>query len=252
MAITTIPNDLRTSKRDAAFWRRVDVRGTNECWLWKDDKQLTQSGYGTAFYGTIRTTAHRIAYMLVKGFIPDGMDILHSCDVRRCCNTAHHFPGTAQDNTDDMIAKGRDNFVGAPVGERNGNAKLSDTIIPQIFERSAMGMSQRQIGAQFGISKSEVGNILRGENRAAQAPIKLSMPATRESGYYWVKRAGYSVWEIAEWLRYEEEPEDEPDDQKGSWRVIVYDPSEGVYARGEEEMVSVGGQILRRPQDAAQ
>lgn len=171
MAITTIPNDLRTSKRDAAFWRRVDVRGPNECWLWKIDTQLTQRGYGAAFYGTIHTTAHRIAYMLVKGAIPDGMSILHSCDVRRCCNTAHHFPGTSQDNTDDMIEKGRQNFPGGPRGERNGNCRYPDELVAAI--RAAYDAGEgiaRVLANRFGVSRSQVQNFVHGRSRAALAP----------------------------------------------------------------------------------
>ena len=164
MAINSIPAELRTSKRDTAFWRRVDVRGPDDCWLWEVDTQLTQSGYGAAHYATIHTTAHRIAFMLVKGAIPDGLDVLHRCDVRRCCNPAHHFPGTKQDNSDDMIQKGRWSRKTSFRDDGNPNARISSDQLPQFFE-DAKSMSQRKIAAKYGISKSQVGNILRGESR---------------------------------------------------------------------------------------
>jgi predicted XRE-type DNA-binding protein len=172
MAITSIPAELRTSKRDAAFWRRIDVRDSDQCWLWKIDTQLTQGGYGAAFYGSIFTTAHRIAYMLARGPIPEGLELLHDCDVRRCCNPWHAQPGTSQDNTDDMVDKGRQRLRRPPVGEINPNAKLRDADVSRIHELAASGLSQRKIAAALGISKTQVGNILRGESRTTKTPPK--------------------------------------------------------------------------------
>ncbi len=167
MAITFIPEELRSSRRDAAFWRCINVGPRDECWLWLSDRQITQRGYGTAYYSKIRTTAHRIAYMLARGPIPQGLELLHSCDVRRCCNPWHLAPGSSQDNTDDMEAKGRDNYyvAGSRDGELNGNAKLRDADISRIFDLASNGLSQRKIAAELGISKSQVGNILRGDSR---------------------------------------------------------------------------------------
>jgi predicted XRE-type DNA-binding protein len=174
MAITSIPTALRTSKRDAAFWRRIDVGDRDDCWLWLLDRQVSQRGYGTAFYGSIHTTAHRIAYMLARGPIPEGLELLHSCDNRRCCNPWHVQPGTSQDNTDDMEAKDRDNYyvLGSRDGERNGNAKLRNDDVPRIHELATNGLSQRKIAAELGISKSQVGNILRGDSRTTTAEPK--------------------------------------------------------------------------------
>lgn len=45
--------------------------------------------------------------MLTNGAVPAGLCVLHRCDNRVCCNPAHHFLGTKQDNSDDKVAKGR-------------------------------------------------------------------------------------------------------------------------------------------------
>lgn len=85
---------------------RVTARG---CWLWRSMKSNDPS-YGVATAkqtGSKPMMAHRLAWTLFHGPIPDGMLVCHRCDVRPCFNPEHLFLGTAQDNTDDMIAKGR-------------------------------------------------------------------------------------------------------------------------------------------------
>lgn len=92
------------------FWARVDVRGPDECWPWIG--YLDADGYGQIAEGgrcSEPLATHRVAWEQVNGPIPDGMDICHSCDNPPCCNPAHLFPGTHDDNMADMKAKGRAN-----------------------------------------------------------------------------------------------------------------------------------------------
>jgi hypothetical protein len=94
--------------RIAFFWANVDRRGDDECWPWK--RKLTRLGYGQMRGFTKAIGAHRFAYELLVGPIPEGMQIDHmchnqvkdtcadtaACPHRRCCNPRHldAVPGT--------------------------------------------------------------------------------------------------------------------------------------------------------------
>lgn len=102
-----------TTKTMARFWAKVNKVGPvhptigTECWLWTG--RPTPSGYGAFFpIRTEHVPAHRYSYVLAHGIIPDGLHVLHKCDVRLCVRPDHLFAGTQLDNVRDMLAKGRE------------------------------------------------------------------------------------------------------------------------------------------------
>lgn len=80
------------------FWARVDRRGPDACWLWMGYRN--EWGYGMWIWGggSASTTAHRVAYMLESGPIPDGLTLDHLCRNRLCVNPAHLEPVTRGEN----------------------------------------------------------------------------------------------------------------------------------------------------------
>ena len=84
------------------------VKKTKGCWIWTGFKN--PKGYGNIQKGRRGgrpLMAHRVAWEIYFGEIPEGMQVLHKCDNPSCVRPGHLFIGTAQDNTDDMINKGR-------------------------------------------------------------------------------------------------------------------------------------------------
>lgn len=144
------------------FWPKVDKRGPNECWPWLASND--QHGYGAFWTGEYLTKAHRFSYSLANGSIPDGIDILHRCDNPSCCNPDHLFAGTAKDNVDDMISKGRESKPprNRVDGERNGHAQYTDAQVRQFRKEFAERKTSIAAFAEFkGVTYQIMRNLLR-------------------------------------------------------------------------------------------
>jgi len=66
-----------------------------------------RSGYGVVSYQNRSVLVHRLVYEHTVGPIPEGMNVLHHCDVPACSEPTHLFVGTDQDNVMDAVRKGR-------------------------------------------------------------------------------------------------------------------------------------------------
>lgn len=81
------------------FWAKVDRRNDNECWAWT----AGTADHGNARYGQFHiagrtVSAHRAAYTLLVGMIPDGLQIDHLCRNTLCVNPAHLEAVTQREN----------------------------------------------------------------------------------------------------------------------------------------------------------
>ena len=90
----------------------VKVGKTDSCWEWTGAQFA--NGYGAFQVNGKTVRAHRFAWELAHGPIPEGIRVLHHCDNRLCCRPDHLFLGTDADNAADKIAKGRDRRPARP------------------------------------------------------------------------------------------------------------------------------------------
>lgn len=137
------------------FWAKVRVGAADECWPW--------TGARAHGYGRIRTIgkrfcrAHRLAYALAHGD-PGPLLVCHRCDNPLCCNPAHLFLGTVQDNNLDRDAKHR-------ARGRHGITPLSAVVA--IKKALKDGRSVSEAAAEAGVSYIVALQIKIGKRHAA-------------------------------------------------------------------------------------
>ncbi len=141
------------------FWSHVNY--LSDCWEWTG-AVTTEWGYGRLRYSGHDFTAHRCSYEYAYGVIPDGLFVLHKCDNPPCVKPTHLFLGTAKDNTQDMLAKGRAARIGAR-GMANRTAKLTDSTVIEMRERYARGERVADLAAEVGIIDSYARLIIKGK-----------------------------------------------------------------------------------------
>jgi hypothetical protein len=145
------------------FWSHVDQISTPDgCWLWTE--KLDRYGYGRLWFRGRTTTAHKTAWILTNGEIPEGLCVCHTCDVRACCNPSHLWLGTQSENTLDRHRKGRTSRHARPVfhGEEHGMAKLTEAQVREIRARYVKGVvTARFLAAEYGVTHNQILFIVR-------------------------------------------------------------------------------------------
>ena len=137
---------------EARVWPRVDRSDPDACWIWPG---TTSSGYASVGYGP-RGAERRFLVTHLLLDVPPGWVRRHTCDVRRCVNPRHIVPGTRQQNSRDMVERGR-----SLRGERSPTAKLTDLQAVLIRLRLSYGETGRALAREFGVSEATVSFIRR-------------------------------------------------------------------------------------------
>lgn len=123
------------------------------CRLWVG--YLDKDGYGVIQVDGMPVRAHRAAFQLANGPIPDDAMVLHRCDVRRCISENHLFLGDAGINARDCSAKGR-----ISRGSGRWCAKLTEDAVRDFRERK---VRYQEVMEAFAVSRSAAVNALSGK-----------------------------------------------------------------------------------------
>lgn len=149
------------------FLAKIDVGYNNECWEWCACRSIDPYGnirYGFFGVGGKQYLAHRIAWMVFNGDIPDKMQVLHSCDNPGCCNPAHLFLGTPADNMQDKCNKGRQSHCGTRspnYGTTSPNVKLTNESVREIRHKYTNGgVRYKDLAKEYNVSKTLIANII--------------------------------------------------------------------------------------------
>lgn len=176
-----IPLDEYMKRRG---WK-VTVDG---CWEWQGNRSI--DGYGIVsnhVYGITREGAHRVMYKLHKGPIPEGLVIRHKCDNPPCVNPEHLEVGTALDNINDMLDRGRGPAWTVRTECRNGH---------DLIDPANDGLRKANGKIRHYCKKCEAENRARGnakkraERAASPAPSPTHCPNGHlytEDTIYWYK-----------------------------------------------------------------
>lgn len=151
------------------FWTKV--RKTDSCWEWTAargwNNGVPNSGYGQYNVHRKGVYAHRYAWEITNGPIPEKTLVLHKCDNPICVRPDHLFLGTHNDNMADMTMKGRRSRVGSP-GLSNPRAKLTKEQADAIrLKHLYFQKTQHELAREYGVCQTTISRVTRGEHWTA-------------------------------------------------------------------------------------
>jgi predicted XRE-type DNA-binding protein len=145
---------------------KVNMHGgdTSVCWEWLGG--VTGAGRPAFDIGGRKVTPYRLVYELVTGeVLGKGQLIRHKCDNPICCNPTHIIPGTHQENMNDMKER-----------SRHGLPAVAVKAIKKLL--SQRDKSHQEIADLYGVDRSTIGRIARGESYGTEPADSDTVLAT--------------------------------------------------------------------------
>lgn len=134
--------------------RSVDDPVTG-CRVWNGSVNKP-GGYGRIRYKYKNCRVHRLFYTLMMGPIPEGMELMHTCDNPLCINPNHLTPGTHAENIIDAYTKGRKTVAQGP---KHPRFVLTHE---QAIHAIASDETGAAIAQRLGVSKSTICRLRNG------------------------------------------------------------------------------------------
>jgi hypothetical protein len=155
---------LRWSDVQARFRRDLDspvIRGRH-CLLWTG--RPNGRGYGQVTFEGRHWTTHHLMWTRINGAVPEGLQVLHHCDVRLCGEPRHLYVGTHTDNMRDAVSRDR-NYKGVRarmVGVSNPSSKLTMRQARRIraIHRLHPEIRWFDIAIAFGVTRGTISEII--------------------------------------------------------------------------------------------
>lgn len=132
------------------FLEKVDLIPFTTCHIW--NAYTDKNGYGKISIDHKPQLAHRVAYELFVGNIPQGMLILHSCDNPYCVNPDHLRVGTNAENMRDK-------------GLRGKNFKITNEQATEIKELLKSGVKIKEVARIYNLDYYYVNMVRIGKAR---------------------------------------------------------------------------------------
>ena len=147
---------------DRIMARCVETPGPLDtpCMVWQ--RSFRNAGYGQIRVGPKKYDTHKAAYIAMHGPVPDGLCVMHECDVRACCNVVHMKVGTNEDNLRDCLLKGR---------RAKTFRKLTREQVIEIRRLfSVEGISTIKLAAWFNVTRPSISCIVNGKSYTSLLP----------------------------------------------------------------------------------
>lgn len=129
------------------------------CWIWM--LSSARFGHGQLTFRYEHLAAHRASWMAFRGPIPEGMHVLHTCDIPQCVNPDHLYLGKDLENARDRMERGRATLPPRNIGDDHPNAKITAETAREI--KYATGTA-KEISERTGVHYQTVHSIRAGRN----------------------------------------------------------------------------------------
>jgi hypothetical protein len=139
------------------------TRASGDCLIWQ--KAKSKSGYGQVWDGQKVAYVHRLVAEIVHGKPSAGQEVLHSCDVRACCNPVHLRWGSRKENMQDAAKRKR--LVGRnhTQGESHPHSKLTWLEVQDVRAMRQTGITLKELALKYQVSIAAIHNIVKGKVR---------------------------------------------------------------------------------------
>lgn len=186
--------DKPPERADVAGWMAYFQRHTRAtdtgCMEWQ--RSIDAYGYGVGRMVGKNVKAHRIAYLVFIGDIPEKLFVCHRCDNRKCVNPEHLFLGTNRENMLDAARKGRLSSGESHSrrkketcqrGSRHYKAKITESDVLEILEKRK-SRSAPSVAAEYGISDGTIYRIEAGKvwTHVSGIPLRKSRDTLHTGG----------------------------------------------------------------------